>query len=73
MDEPTRSSDLRDFIEDALKPCFFARALGLEDLDAVPERPSPSFEEMARRMGCDASTVKLQLARYVELRRADRA
>lgn len=71
LEEPQRSSDLRDFIEDALKPCFFARALGLEDIDVVPERPSPSFEEMARRMGCDASTVKLQLARYVEIRRGE--
>lgn len=72
LDEPARAGDFREYVEDIFKPLFFARALGLSDIDAVPERPTPSFEEMARRMGCDASTVKAQLARYVEIRRAAR-
>jgi DNA-binding NtrC family response regulator len=70
LDEPARAGDLREYIEDILKPLFFARALGLTEIDAVPERPTPTFEEMARRMGCDASTIKAQLARYVEIRRS---
>lgn len=70
--EPARASEFRDYVEEVLKPMFFAKALGQEHLDALPERPSPSFEEMARRLGCDAATVKHQLARYVELRRGSR-
>ncbi len=69
---PSRASDFKDYVEEVLKPLFFASALDMEDLDAVPERPSPSFEELARRIGCDGATVKNQLARYVELRRAQR-
>ena len=68
--QPERSADFREYVEEVLKPFFFARTLGVDALDALPDRPTPSFEEMARRMGCDAATVKSQLARYFELRRA---
>ncbi len=67
---PARAPELREYFEEALKPLFFAQTLGMEGIDAVPDRPSPSYEEMARRMGCDAATVRSQLARYVEIRRA---
>ncbi len=67
---PSRAQEFREYVEEMMKPLFFARALGLEDLTAVPDRPTPSYEEMGRRMGCDASTVKNQLARYLDLKRA---
>ncbi len=67
---PARTGDFKEYVEDVLKPMFFARALGMEHLDALPERPTPSFEELARRLGCDGATVKSQLARFVELKRA---
>ena len=66
---PARSADFKEYVEDVLKPMFFAQTLGFESAEALPERPSPSYEEMARRMGCDAATVKNQLTRYLELRR----
>jgi DNA-binding NtrC family response regulator len=66
---PARAQEFREYVEEVMKPLFFARALGLEDLGAVPERPATSYEEMGRRMGCDASTVKNQLGRYLELKR----
>ncbi len=67
---PARAPEFREYVEDALKPLFFAQTLGMEGIDALPERPSPSYEEMARRLGCDAATVRNQLARYIEIRRA---
>ncbi len=70
QDEPVRAAEFREYVEDLLKPLFFARALGMTEIDALPDRPTPSFEEMARRMGCDASTIKAQLGRYAEIRRA---
>ena len=66
--EPARAGEFREYVEEVLKPLFFARALDVEAWSALPDRPTPSYEEMGRRMGCDAATVKNQLARYVEIR-----
>lgn len=66
---PTRSAELKDYMEEILKPLFFARALELESLEELPERPVPSFEELGRRLGCDGATVKNQLVRYVAMKK----
>jgi DNA-binding NtrC family response regulator len=67
---PTKTSEFKDYVEDTLKPLFFAHTLGFESLDELPERPTPSYEELGRRLGCDGATVKSQLARYLAIKRA---
>lgn len=66
--DPARLPDVKDYVEEVLKPLFVARSLGLEGLTALPDRPSPSFEEMGRRIGCDGATVRNQLQRYLTIK-----
>lgn len=77
-DEPRTAEDFTAYVEDILKPAFFASRLGLQGIDAVPANPKQSYSKMGQLMGCSGETVKAQIENYVRAmkdsaRRAPRA
>ena len=57
-----------EYVEEVLKPLFFARKLDVEAWSALPDRPTPSYEEMGRRMAATPPPSRTSPARYVEIR-----